>query len=80
MKKEDLLKELRDNDAFKEILSSVPDDKERRAIKIHAENFMSMFFQNVLEPLQKIVENDPELLKKTLSEIQSELIKSGSTG
>jgi hypothetical protein len=80
MKKEDLLKELRDNDAFKEILSSVPDDKERRAIKIHAENFMSMFFQNVLEPLQKIVENDPELLKKTLTEIQSELIKSGSMG
>ena len=80
MKKEDLLKELRDNDAFKEILSSAPDDKERRAIKIHAENFMSMFFQNVLEPLQKIAENDPELLKKTLTEIQSELIKSGSTG
>lgn len=80
MKKEDLLKELRENVTFKEILSSVSDDAERRLIRTHAENFMTQFFKNVLEPLQKIEENEPGGLNKYLSEIESALINSGSVG
>lgn len=78
MKKDELLRHLRDNEAYKQILSSVPDEKERRAIKVHTENFMLTFLQNIMEPLQKIAENDPNIIKKSLEEFQASLINSGS--
>lgn len=80
MKKEDLLKELHEHQMFKDIMSNVKDDAERRLVKVHAENFLSTFFKNVLEPLQKIEENEPGALKKYLSEVESSLINSGSVG
>lgn len=80
MKKDELLRQLKENEAYKNILSAASSEKERRMIKVHTENFMAQFFKDVLEPIQKIVENDPEALNKYLSEFQSTLINSGSTG
>ena len=77
-KKEDLLKELRENEMFKELLAAAPDEKERKAIKIHTENFLSHFFKNVIDPIQQMVEKDPEIIEKTLSKIQTELINNNS--
>lgn len=78
MKKEELLQELREHEAFKEILTSVSNENEKRLIKAHTENFILQFHKEVLEPLQKIVENNPEELHKYFSKIESELINSGS--
>mgnify|MGYP003348900736 CR=1 FL=1 len=80
MKKEDVLRELRENKEFKDILSAASDDKERKFIKAHTENFILNFYNNVLEPLQKILENNPDALNKAVSEFESVLINSGSIG
>ena len=78
MKKEELLQELREHESFKEILSNIANENERRLIKAHTENFILQFHKEVLDPLQKIIENNPDVLQKYFSEFESELINSGS--
>jgi len=78
MKKEDYLKQLRENDVFKTVLSKATSDAERRAIKAYTEDFMVKFFNQVYEPISHALQNDPEGIKNAYLEITSELINSGS--
>jgi hypothetical protein len=78
MKKEDFLKQLRGNDVFKEILSRASSDAERRAIKAYAEDFMINFVSNILDPVSKAIEKDPDAMKKACLEIEKDLLNSSS--
>jgi uncharacterized protein YjgD (DUF1641 family) len=78
MKKEDFLKQLRSNEVFKELLSRASNDAERRAIKAYTEDFMVNFVSNVLDPVTKVLEKDPEAMKKTYLEIEKDLLNSNS--
>lgn len=80
MKKEEYLKLLKDDEIFKAVLSKATNESERRAIKAYTEDFMMKFFTDVFEPVSKATSSDPEALKKAISEIERDLIMSGSTG
>lgn len=76
--KEEYLKLLRDDQTFKDILSKATDDAERRMIKAYTEDFYLKFYDNVFLPLNNFLNQDPESLNKTISEMNEDLIKSGS--
>lgn len=78
MKKDDYLKALRHDEVFKEVLSRATSETERRAIKAYTEDFIVNFYNTLIEPLNKAMEKDPDLLKKVYAEIENELINSGS--
>ena len=80
MKKEDYLKALRTDDAFKKVLLQATSEQERRAIKAYAEDFVINFFNNIVKPINEAMEKDPDLLKKVYDEIENGLINSGSLG
>lgn len=78
MKKEDYVKMLQDNEAFKTVLKRATNDVDRRAIKAYAVDFVESFYDQVFEPFNKAVEKDPDLLNKIYSELEKSLINSGS--
>ena len=77
--KEDVLRQIRENDQFKEILKLAKDDSERKAIKAYTESFISVLYQNVFSHIERAIAEDPEALKKSLQEINDELIKNDGT-
>lgn len=78
MKKQDYLKMLTENDVFKSVLKKAPNDTEKRLIKAYALDFVESFYDQVFEPFNKAIENDPDLLNKVYSELEKSLINSGS--
>jgi hypothetical protein len=79
MNREDFLKPLYENKDFKKILSALKDDKERRIVKGITEEFV-MTFAEVLAPLKKEIEKDPETFKNKLLEIEDTILNvSGSS-
>lgn len=79
MKKEECLNLLRDNKMFKDVLSKASNDVEKNSIKTQAEVFVMKFFEDVIEPLEVAMKNDPNSINKLFQEISDALIKSGST-
>lgn len=77
-KREDYIKELRENEIFKEVLSRASSDVEKRIIKAYAEEFLNVFFDNVVQPISKEIQKDPNVVKNAAAEIEKELINSGS--
>lgn len=79
IKREDYIKGLRENEIFQEVLKRASSDTERRVIKAYTEEFLNVFFNNVVEPISKEVQKDPNVIKNIAVEIEKELINSGST-
>lgn len=82
MKKEEYIKLLNDDPAYKICLSKATSASEKRIISAYAEDFINKFFREVVEPTKKILEKDPEALNKAYLEVQNDLINnsSGSQG
>lgn len=78
-KKEEILKKIRDDENFNKILSLSKDDNEKKAIKAYAESFISVLYQSVFSHIEKALNEDPDALKKSLQEINNELIKKDGT-
>lgn len=75
MKREDYLKMFRDNPTLKETLEAAKDDRERKAIRAHAEDMFMKIYDDLFQPLFAHLEKDPEAMSKAWSDLQSELIK-----
>jgi len=78
IKRDDYIKGLRENEIFQEVLKRASSDTERRVIKAYAEEFLNAFFNNVVEPISKEIQKDPNAIKNAAAEIEKELINSGS--
>lgn len=78
MKREDYIKMLNDNEIYKSVLKQAADPSEKRMISAYAEDFINKFFNNVFEPVSKILENDPDALNKAITEIEKDLISNNS--
>lgn len=77
--KEEVLKQLNEDENYKSILQLSKDDTERAAIAAYTESFVAAMYQNLLGPLGKALESDPNAVNKALLELQESLIKgSGS--
>lgn len=74
MKKEEYLKLLRQDETYKQCLTNVKDENERRLISAYTEDFMMKFYENIISPLNSVLEKDPEALKKACMEIENKLI------
>lgn len=79
MKKDEMLKMLRDNETYRQVLSLATDDKERQLIKAYTEDFLLKFYRSVAEPAVAARAQDPDILNKTYQKLSEELINSGST-
>ena len=79
MTREEYLKTFRDNEDMKNLLSKAPNATEKRLIKAYTEDFLLKFYDNVIAPLSKSIEKEPDVLNKTLVKIEEDLIMSGST-
>ena len=80
MDKNEYMKQLHDNEIFKQALSMAKDDAERRIIKAYADDLMVKFYKQVFEPVNEVAKRDPEEAKKILEEVAKDLVKSGSLG
>lgn len=78
MKKEDYLKILNDNEIYKEVLKKASDKNERRVISAHAEDFIIRFFRDFVDPALNALEKDPDILNKSYSEIEKDLLNTSS--
>ena len=76
--KEEYLDLLRNNEVYKSVLEKSSNEKERRFIKAYTEDFMLKFYEGFYKDIQTTLKNDPESLKKAITEIGDELIMSGS--
>lgn len=79
MKKDEMLKMLRENESYKQVLALAADSKERQLIKAYTEDFLLKFYRSVAEPTVAARAADPDILNKTYQKLGEELINSGST-
>jgi hypothetical protein len=77
MKKEDYIKQLHEDELYKLVVSKASTETEKRAIQAFTEEFM-LNFVDVLEHLRAGIEENPEVFRKTLSELESEPLLTGS--
>lgn len=75
MKRENYLKMFRENESIRETLDAAKDEKERKAIRAHAEDMFMRMYDDLFQPLFAHLEKDPEAMMKAWSNLQSELIK-----
>lgn len=75
MKREEYLKMFRDNESIKTILDAAEDEKERKAIRAHAEDMFMRAYDELLKPIFDQIQKDPEGMSKAWSEVEKELIK-----
>lgn len=77
MKKEEYIKKLHEDEVFKSVVSKATSDADRRAIQAFTEEFM-VSFVDVLEQLHLAAAVDPQGFQKTLSELDGQLLLTGS--
>lgn len=80
MKKEECLKQFREDETLKTVLSQTKDEDERRRIKAYAENFLSKFYDNIYVPFEKLSREDPEVLKASIQEVLEHFNNKGQEG
>lgn len=76
--REEALNELRNNAAFKLVLSKASSDSERRAIKAYTEDFFVKFYKQLYDPMVHAAAKDPDFIKNSCIKMDEGLITSGS--
>ena len=79
IKRDDYLKGLKENEVFAEVLKRASSDAERRIIQAYAEEFLNVFYDNVVTPISKELQKDPQGLNNAVRIVEEQLINSGST-
>lgn len=75
MDKDNILKRLREDQHYAELLGKAKDAEERDKIRAYTEGFVSSFYDSVFSHIQEAISKDPDALKKTLAELESQLIR-----
>jgi len=78
MDKKKLIEQLNSHPQFKTVLSLASDEKERRSIKAHTEEFLMRAYDSFYKGIAPALQKDPNTVKNAFLELEKKLINDNS--